>query len=380
MAMASPDFPSRTATAGLTWRRLAAALLRKDAVTAAAWDRLNAARCNLPFLSAYAMVAALDAFGDGREELFVASRNAVPVAMFLLVRQGRLSWQTFQPSQIPLGSWVAEPALDLDGLVDGLLHGPLGLALTLTVTQVDPLMAPRAADAPWCEHADYIETAWIDVAGPFDAYWSARGKNLRQNLRKQRNKLAAKSVRTTLRLLREVQEMKPALVRYGVLESLGWKAGYGTAIHADNVQGCFYVALLEAAARRGEAVVCEYLFDDRTVAMNLCLRRSGTCTVLKTTYDETVELFSPASLLREEELQTFFADGTTRIEYFGRLMEWHSKLTDAKRTLYHMTAYRWPVVKMIARMRRRNATEALLPAAAAGAPDRVPAAPADANA
>jgi len=51
-------------------------------------------------------------------------------------------------------------------------------------------------------------------------------------------------------------------------------------------------------------------------------------------------------------LQTMFGEGTIRrIEYYGRLMDWHTKLTDRKRTLYHLTAYRWPLVKQLTHLR-----------------------------
>ena len=75
--------------------------------------------------------------------------------------------------------------------------------------------------------------------------------------------------------------------------------------------------------------------------------------VLKTTYDESIRQLSPAFLLRESELQEIFAQGQVRrIEYFGRLMDWHTKMTPNKRTLYHLTAYRWPMLKLLALARR----------------------------
>ena len=366
------DSPVTVPQDAFAWRRLPAVSLAADASLAADWDRLNASRRDLPFLSSEAVAAALDAFGDGGEQLLVGSAGGTVAAMFVLVRQGQLRWRTFQPAQLPLGAWVAEPGSSLDALTESLVRGPLGLCVALSVTQIDPLMAPRAADTAEHEHTDYIETAWIDVAGSFDAYWNTRSKNLRQNLRKQRNKLAATDVRTSMRMLRDKDDMAGALERYGALESLGWKADGGTAIRADNAQGRFYRRLLESAASRGEAVVCEYLFDDRVVASNLNLVRHGHWAVLKTTYDESVKPYSPASLLREDELQLWFGDGSTRrIEYFGRLMEWHSKLTDDKRTLYHLTTYRWPVVRTIvglrraalARQRGRAADDAAAPAA-----------------
>ena len=351
----------------LDWNRTPAASLAEGGGVARDWDHLNGLRLNLPFLSAAALSAALSAFGNGNEHLFVGRQGTRVVAMFMLVPQGRWRWATFQPSQIPLGAWVAEPGLDLGTLARSLVQGPLGACLVLSITQVDPLVEPRAADTASTLHSDYIDTGWIDIEGSFTDYWAARGKNLRQNLRKQRNKLAAEGVRTCMRALTKPEEMAPALARYGAIESAGWKADEGTSIHPDNAQGRFYTQLLEDAAARGEAVINEYLFDDRSVAMNLCLARNGVLVVLKTTYDESIKLFSPASLLREEELQDLFAQcRIRRVEYYGRLMEWHTRLTDRKRTLHHLTVYRWPLLKALAERRHASNTragESTLPAA-----------------
>ncbi|MBK7549760.1 MAG: GNAT family N-acetyltransferase [Rhodoferax sp.] len=130
----------------------------------------------------------------------------------------------------------------------------------------------------------------------------------------------ADGVKLSMQALRDHSDMSPAVARYGELESAGWKAQSGTAIHLDNTQGRYYCELLELASLRGEAVVYQFLFDDRVVAMNLCLTRNGTLTVLKTTYDETIQSFSPAFLLRESELQEIFAAGQVkRVEYFAVL-------------------------------------------------------------
>jgi CelD/BcsL family acetyltransferase involved in cellulose biosynthesis len=346
--------PPRAGVASLRWRRLPAAQLGRDSELAHEWDRLNAARCDLAFLAADTIAAAIEVFGTGRERIFIGSLGPDVVAMLVLAPMGGLRWQTFQPSQIPLGAWVAAPDCRLAALARSLFRGPLGACLVLSITQVDPLIESREEDTANTRHIDYIDTCWIDVEGTFADYWAARGKNLRQNLRKQHNKLAAEGVNTQMRMLREPHQIGPALARYGVLESSGWKAAEGTAIHQDNAQGRFYRQLFETAAARGEALVCEYLFDDRTVAMNLCLLRKGTLVVLKTTYDESIKLFSPASLLREEELRDFFAKGRIRrIEYYGRMMDWHAKLTDRKRTLHHLTAYRWPLLKELTAWRRK---------------------------
>ena len=354
----------------MRWTTLHAHQLLDDPKLRQSWDNLNAARHDLPFLSAQAVGKAVQVFGQGQERLLIAADGTgQPLAMMLMVPQGRLCWATFQPSQLPLGAWVSQTHVSTTALCRSLLRGPLGFALVVSLTQADPLLAPREADQADTRHADYIPTAWIDVQGSFDDYWTARGKNLRQNLRKQRNKLAAEGRNTALRVLQATEDMAEAIARYGELEAAGWKAGRGTAIHPNNDQGRFYTQLLEGAARLGEARVYEYLLDGQTVAMNLCLLRAGTLVVLKTTYDENLpKSLSPAFLLREEELQQFFGGSEVkRIEYYGRVMEWHTKLTEQQRTLYHLTAYRWPLLKRLAE--RRGATKIAATAVTPGASD-----------
>lgn len=338
------------------WKNLPALALQQHSELLQQWDALNGARGGLPFLTGEAVVTALKVFGNSSERLLIADDGAKPVAMFVLVPTGRLRWRTFQPSQVPLGAWVADSGATLQDLARSLMRGPLGLCLVLSITQIDPHVAARATDTPSSQSSDYIDTGWIDIQGSFDDYWSARGKNLRQNMRKQRVKLLADNVKLTMLTLRDPADMAPAIASYGLLESTGWKAKDGTAIHPDNTQGRYYRELLEQASLRGEAVVYQYLFDDRVVAMNLCLLHQGTLVVLKTTYDESIKSFSPAFLLREEELQTIFKEGEIkRMEYFGRLMDWHTKLTDKKRTIYHLTLYRWPLLKKLAEARRAKA-------------------------
>lgn len=343
----------------IVWKNLPANALITSPDLANHWDRLNAERGDLPFLSAQAMDCALHTFGNGTERLLVGRLGREHVALFLLVPLGTGRWQTFQPSQIPLGAWVAQAGLSLQGMARSLIRGPLRFSLSLSITQVDPRLAEREDDLADSESGDYIETGWIDLQGTFVDYWNARGKNLRQNMRKQKNKLAAENVVGQMRSIEGPADMAAAIARYGALESAGWKASRGTAIHPDNAQGRFYTTLLEGSAQRGEAVVYEYLFDDRIVASNLCLRRSDTLIVLKTTYDESIQFYSPAFLLSHDELERLYAAGVIkRLEYYGRLMDWHTKWTQEKRTLYHLTMYRCPALKRFAEWRRNRSSRA----------------------
>lgn len=338
------------------WKNLPAIALRNGAALQQAWDCLNSQQAQQPFLSSHAVIAALNHFSQGEERLLIADEEGQTVAMFVVSPSGSFQWCTFQPSQMPLGVWVAAKHTALEDLARSLLHGPLDFCLALSITQIDPLIAQRPADDADIRAMDYIDTAWIDLTGSFEEYWHARGKNLKQNMRKQRAKLELEHIAPRLEVLTQTKDMAQAVVQFGRLESLGWKAKIGTAIHPDNPQGGFYRQLLEQASLVGEALVCQYLMGPDVVAMNLCLLRQGSLVVLKTCYDESIKTYSPASLLREAELQLFFQEGLiNRIEYFGRMMDWHSKLTDQKRTLYHLTVYRWPLLKKIAQHRRKQA-------------------------
>ena len=355
----------------IAWHRADARNLVGDQTLRQHWDALNQGPPELPFLSAAAVVAAIECFGQGTEQLVWATTQGQVRFMAVLAAQGRWRWATFQPSQIPLGCCVAGREWPLQTWAELLLKsGQLGWALALSFTQIDPLCCPKLADGASNFHEDYVHTAWLDIEGSFDEYWAGRGKNLRQNLRKQRNKLATDQVVPTIKFLQLPEQIVPAIGRYGAMESLGWKSDQGTAIHPDNAQGRFYIRLLTEAAAQGQALITEYSFNERPVAMNLGLMSGGVWVVLKTTYDETVgKALSPSSLLREEELQALFAGSlpVQRIEYYGRVMEWHTKLTDKQRALYHLTSYRWPWVKQLAQRRRKHAPVAAQPPASAEA-------------
>jgi hypothetical protein len=265
-----------------------------------------------------------------------------PTAFAIVGPTGAGRWATFQPSQLPLGAWLMAPGLSWAEALAALGTALPGVPLMLGVTQQDPALLPRPADAPRVETLDYIRTAWIDVAGSFDDYWNARGKNLRQNMRKQRRKLAEDGTEPRLEVLTRPEDVAGAIRDYGALESAGWKAEGGTAVHPDNAQGRFYRAMLESFCAEGRGWIFRYRFGDKVVAIDLCVEGNGALVILKTTYDETIKALSPAFLMREDAFRLLFEAGRIRrIEFFGKLMEWHTRWTDNARTLYHVNWLRW---------------------------------------
>jgi CelD/BcsL family acetyltransferase involved in cellulose biosynthesis len=323
---------------------------------AARWDALRALGPAAPVLDAGFVRALLDGFATGGELLALCEEGATPMAAAVLAPQGRARWATFQPAQAPVGLWLQRPGADTAALLASLTRALPGCALLVGLTQCDPLLLARPAGGGAQRSSDYIDTARITVAGGFDDWWNSRGKNLRSNLKKQRNRLAAAGIATRLDVWRTPQQMAQAVADYGRLESTGWKGRAGTAVAADNAQGRFYRAMLETFCARGRGSVYRYYFGDDLVATDLCIEDGDCVVILKTAYDESVpKHYSPALLMREEACRRLFEDGgIRRVEFYGRVMEWHTRWTEEVRTMYHLNHFRWSLLGHLDGLRRRR--------------------------
>lgn len=340
-----------------------------DALPAQAgfWNAANAAAGGVPFLHTDFLLPLVRHFSTGPLTLALCGSPAAPVAAALLQRDGTGRWSTFQPSQLPLGAWVSAPGQDDAALAQGLLRQLPGLALGLGLTQLDPHLSPRPSTAPCVHTLDYIDTAWVDVDRPFDTYWEERGKNLRTNMRKQRTKLENEGTPITFEVLDQAEQMPDALAEYGRLETAGWKAGMGTAVDPGNAQGRFYTEMMQAFCRAGRGQVWRLKFGDKTVAMDLCIEGGSTLVILKTAFDPEYRSVSPAFLMKQDAFRRVFDEKrVARIEFYGRLMEWHTRWAEQSRRLYHLNLFRWAWVPQLRdRLRRlKGGTPAPAPAEA----------------
>ena len=337
----------------MTWQILPCSKFTEHA---AAWDTLQRTTTNAPFLESLFIEPLLEEFGTGKELLALHTRNGELDVATIVAPRGRGMWETFQPAQLPLGPWLCSPHDALQPRLRSLMLALPGLPLGVGATQLDPLMQARPADSSALWTLDYINTSYIDIEGPWDAYWEARGKNLRQNTRKQHNKLKADGTEPTLECVTDPGQVLDALRDYGELESAGWKAGTGTAIHADNAQGRFYRRMLENFCAQGRGRIYRYRFGDKVVSMDLCIDNGPLVVILKTAYDETYRTVSPSTLMRHDEFKAWWDDGRyRRVEFYGKTMEWHTRWTESERGLYHATGYRWAWMRGLqARMGRRH--------------------------
>jgi CelD/BcsL family acetyltransferase involved in cellulose biosynthesis len=319
------------------------------------WNTLNAAHYRTPLLDGQFFQFLLREYGNGTERLAICRAGGIVIAATILSKN-KFGWQSFQAMQSPLGAWVHNPQYSYEQLTGSLLRSLPGMPLTIGVTQQDPIFVARPAETDRMSTLDYIQTARLTIKGTFDEYWRARGSNLRQNLRTQRNKLSRESVVTRMTSVREPDAIGAAIDAYGRLESSGWKSGEGTAIHPDNPQGRLYRSWFEQLSAQGEAVVYQYFFNSDLVATDLWIHRGPTLILLKTTYDEKHKTFSPTMLMRQEIFEQVFAEGRfKRIEFYGRVVDWQRRWTEEFDVLYHVSLYRWP---WLARLQRRRASSA----------------------
>lgn len=309
---------------------------------AAAWESLNGLMGGVPILEALFVRTALQQFSGGKEYIFCHNSLSEVDCMCILAPKTFTTWETFQPSQMPLGPFLVRPGTSVAEIVPSLIRKLPGWKFGVGLSQCDPISIRRPSAVGMVRTLDYVQTASVPIDGTFDAYWGARGKNLRQNLRKQRKQLLAQGVSTRLEIISQPERVAWALAEYSRLEEKGWKSALGTAVSTNDSQGHFYRQILTEFCADGRGRIYCYWFNDQVVAMDLCVIGGRAMVILKTTYDESVpKPLSPAFLMREESFKSIFeAMDVDRIEFFGRAMEWHLRWTDQIRMLYHINGYR----------------------------------------
>lgn len=349
----------------MSWSLLPA---RDFAEHAASWAALNHVGPADALLMPQFVQPLLREFGDGGEWLAIWRQPDQQIGIMTIVCARKPGvWETFQPSQAPVTLWLERPGAvapaALPDLLSELMRALPGKPLLFGLTQRDPALYPQPDAHQRLEVTPYVDTARISLTGSFDEFWEKRGKNLRTNMKKQRNKLLKEEITPRLEVSRLPEQMAAAVDDFGRLESAGWKAGQGTAIHAANAQGRFYRSMLEGMAKAGRARVYRYWFDQRLVAMNLCIEGEDSMVILKTSYDETVgSQYSPAFLLLEEVCQQLYAERRLRgLEFYGKVMEWHTRWSDEVRTLYHINSYRWSGLRRLHQLWQQRRRPAVAP-------------------
>lgn len=306
------------------------------------WALLNRQAGNSQLLSVPFVQPLITCFAPDDAKLAVCQSDKSIVAMAIITPEKSAGWMSFQPSQAPIGLWLQTIEISTEHLIQSLLPKLPGLTWVFSLTQQDPELLPRPTDSNGLTSMDYIETACLETQGNFDEYFSQRSKNHRQNLRRQRNRLEREGITTRLETIDDPSQVTNCIKDYGHLESSGWKNQLDTAIHIDNAQGRFYTSMFEIFMTEGKAKIYRYWYNDDLVAMDLAIHDGSTMVILKTTYDESIKTSSPGVLMHQEIFKALFeSEDIRKVEFYGKLMDWHKKWTTDIRTMYHLTHYSW---------------------------------------
>lgn len=305
-----------------------------------AWDELNSQSQNLAILNSDFVEPLITEFFDGNELLALGEVDGKVQMAGFFRKTGLFQWATVMPSQAPVALWISKQHEFSSNSIAQLAASLPGLVLSIDFLQVDS-RDMKLVPADDFELKTYITTGNRPVPADFDEYFKSLGKNMRQNYNKVINRAAKAGDTLDIKCVTEPAEIAEAVRIYGEIESSGWKAEHGTAIAPDNDQGRYYTTMLSRLAQNKQACCWYYLINEQIVAVDLCVNQNGSLIILKTTYNEEFSKQSPALQLKVEMLKHYAQQNgdITNIEFYGRVMEWHTRLDSTTRELQHVTWY-----------------------------------------
>jgi len=302
------------------------------------WQSLCRHGIQSPLLSADFVEVSLRHFGRGDELICIAENQTGPVAATILRRKNGLVWETFHPSQMPLGPWLQLRQCDFSTLMQSLLRALPGPTMMLGVTELDPQFLPRP-DAKALRTIDSITTGEIDLPDSSEHFKkSINSKPFNRRLRK-----AEKEIGSITLICDEGPEAISEYVNlYASMESRGWKGKTGTALSPNDEQSNFYVDLLRRFAENGRARMFTLKMGARKVAAQIAIVEDDVLYLLKTTYDSQLKALGPGVMLHYYITLHCYEQPTRikRIEFYGPLNESQHMWITGTRAIYHANAYR----------------------------------------
>ena len=181
-------------------------------VIALAWDELNKRNNNQAILCASFVSALLDAFGSSEECLVLAWHENNLVFASIFEKKSRYRWQTFQPSQAPLGCIICSEDMLNEQTLKQVAKLLPSKPLLLDLTQIDSAQFPKDSTS-FLFTSPYISTGSIELPSDFTAYFASLSKNARQNFNKARNRLAKLDITTKLEIVTDKDEIKKFIGR-----------------------------------------------------------------------------------------------------------------------------------------------------------------------
>lgn len=312
------------------------------------WALLNDETMQLAFFEPDFVEALAETFFEGDEKLVLAFEQDILIFAAFMLHQGKGQWSLAMPSQNPLGLMLHKAKTLDNEFISSLAKSLPGKVAMIDFLQTDTRHT-QFEQSKTFEVMPYITTGNRPIAEDFDAYFQSLGKNMRQNYNKVNNRAARADDKLSWYKVNDPDDVKEAILKYGEIESSGWKNQQGTAISPDNEQGKFYLQALVELAKKGQACCWYFLINDQIVAIDLCIQKNDCLIILKTTYNEEFNKQSPALMLKIEMLKHYSenreVEGINNIEFYGKAMEWHKRLDSELREIVHVSWYTNPLVK-----------------------------------
>ena len=334
------------------------------ASVAARWQALCDATLRTPLLSADFVATALLHFGRGDELVCIASGPDGPVAGAILYRKNRLVWQTFQPSQMPLGPWLQPVGCNFAALSLSLLaHLPLPAAV-LAVTQLDPDFYARPTGKNF-EVLDSITTGKTIVAADMQQFMKVGGANGNQRLASELMRRMRKAEKDHGPIILDKETAVAAadefVSQYASMESRGWKGLAGSALAPRDRQANFYTDLMRRFAARNAARMYTLKFGATPAARQIAVTGDNALILLKTTYEPAFRNLGPGVTLQYRLIEDIHQSEKTIkvIEPYGPFNESQKLWVSSTRVIYHANVYRFGFLASLHRRwmmaRRRKA-------------------------
>jgi len=284
-----------------------------------------------------------------RMHVLVGKQDGGTEVLTLVEPTGLGRWSIFRPAQAQLALLVCSPSLSFD-LANMLVAFPR-LCIRLDAFALDPREhAPFFSDSLVAERASGARNICIDVTGGFDSFWENRSRNLKKNIRRYRNRLNDELGDLRMLVARTPTDVSSATDRYGILESKGWKAQIGTAVHPGNIQGAFYRSLMVEMAADSRAYAFELYAGDLLLASRLCVSSDEMLVILKTTFDEQLKRYAAGRILLHDVLQYVFENKLARVvDFYTNATDDQMEWATSSRSMSHASIYRSVTMRLIFR-------------------------------
>ena len=171
---------------------------------------------------------------------------------------------------------------------------------------------------------------YLDLRQSYQQYLATRGAKFRNYLRRKFRQFEATGKVKVLRAGKDLA-VEHAYDHLLSIEERSWKHSHGTAISAVPRQSSFYRLLCEGTSRRGRLHLMLMYLDEVPVAFNLGITTGDRYSYLKTSFDESLRRFSPATILRAGLVETLIAEGVHSLDFPAEPYRWEEQWTDTLR-------------------------------------------------